>query len=747
MNHIIPSEHALIYQQVHHSSEHNDSLHIGKRLSLLLDYRWLICTIALLASIVGIAYALLAEPRYETNLLIQVDDSNTGAGGGSPKNIQSDLSTVFDIKTATASELEILRSRAVVSRAVDQTALYIIVRPDFFPGIGEVIARYNKRLSEPGIFGYGAWVWGAERADVSIFDVPRSLEGKPFMLTVTGNNGYRLTQEEAGIDVSGRIGEVFVNRTHLGDLTLRVDHINARPGAQFELRRMDRLDTIHRLQKQLHIGERGKQSGIIGVTLEGSDPVLTSAVLNEIGREYIRQNVERKSQRAEKSLTFLERQLPDLKQELERSEAKYREFRNRHGTIDLSEESKAMVQQAVWSQTKIAELGQKKVELISRYEDAHPAVQSVNQQISELRKYAENINSRIKLLPQIEQETTRLSRDVKVNTELYTTLLGTAQQLRLATSSEVGNARLLDNASVPTKPVRPQRALVISLAVLTGLILGVLAAFVKKTLYGRIDDPQEVEFLLGLPISAKIPFSDPQGRLSLPFRSSPQKVSILPKDIPSDGSLESLRRLRNAIQHTLADADNNVIMVTGPTQGVGKTFVSVNFASVLATTGKKVLLIDADLRAGDLHRCFGLSRGRGLTNAIEETSVQDNVIHKEVEQNVDFISTGGLPVQPAELLDSPKFGALLGFLGSRYDYVVIDTPPVLAASEVLSIASHSAVIVNVLRRGVSTVKEIEESVRWLNEAGHRVTSTVFNDSKPAPRYSYSNMRTSKRNDD
>ncbi|HJV76488.1 MAG TPA: Wzz/FepE/Etk N-terminal domain-containing protein, partial [Noviherbaspirillum sp.] len=366
---------AQTIQQVQPVIDSENSIDVWRYLAFLSENRWLIAGVALAVVLVATTYALIATPVYKANLLIKVDDNV-----GRLKNIPGDFSgneVNQDIKTAVASETEVLRSRAVVSRAVDGGRFYITVTPKYFPVIGEWIARRNKAIADPGIFGYGGYVWGAEQAKVSVFNVPEELEGKNFILTAEAEGSFSLRNEENGIEISGRVGEPVSVESGGGKIELLVDHLAARPGAQFFMARMARLETIEKLQEELNISEKGKQSGIIDVSLEGANPKLISSVLNEIGREYVRQNVDRKSEEAEKTLAFLNTQLPELKQELERAEKKYNELRNNRGTVDLGEEAKTALQQSVLTQTKMVELKQKKEELLSRFQNEHPAVQAI----------------------------------------------------------------------------------------------------------------------------------------------------------------------------------------------------------------------------------------------------------------------------------------------------------------------------------------------------------------------------------
>jgi tyrosine-protein kinase Etk/Wzc len=711
----------------------DDSINLAMYLDLLFDNRWLITIVALIVTLLGTTYAFMATPVYEANILVQVEDN-----AGSPsKNVLGDLSSVFDLKTGAAAEMEILRSRFVITRAVNNQQLYIEAQPKYFPLVGRWIARRNKALSNPGLLGLGGFVWGSEAIDVAVFNVPAVLENERFTLVATGNGGFRVTLPSAGIDFAGKVGDTIKQKTEQGEIELRVDQLDGREHATFRLVRQPMLETVEKLQQSLAIAEKGKQSGIIGVSLEGQNPAKTAETLNEIGDQYIRQNVDRKSEEAEKSLAFLDKQLPVMKAKVEAAEEKYNKLRNSQGTVDLDEEAKAILQQSVQTQTKLLDLKQHRDELLTRFQETNPMVDAVDRQIRTLHAEISRVNARIKRMPSVEQDVLRLTRDVKVNTELYTSLLDSAQQLRLVKASKVGNVRLLDVAETPIKPVRPKRAIVISLAALAGLFLGVIAAFVRKNLFGGIDDPYEIEQLLGLTVSAAIPHSDKQQLLYAQLQSKSNKNSVLATDDPKDMAVESLRSFRTSLQFSMLGAKNNIVMISGPTPGVGKSFVSVNFASVLAATGKRVLLVDADLRKGYLQKYFGQKRNQGLSELIANQITLDAAVRKGVLPGVDFIATGVLPPHPAELLTHPNFAAFLETVSASYDIVIIDTAPVLAVSDSLVVAPHVGAIFNIVRGGVSTIGEIEEAVKRFNQAGSAVTGIVFNDLKPRiGRYGY-----------
>lgn len=705
--------------------------------NVLADSRWLIFWIALTTVLLGVAYAFLSKPVYEANMMIQVEQENPNATKN-PTNILGEMSSMFEVKAMAISEIELLRSRMVISHAVDNLKLYISDQPKYFPIVGRWLAAHSEQLSTPGIFGYGGYVWGSEKMDVSVFNVPHELLNQAFVVRADGAGRYRLIQEEKSIILPGTVGSTLTANTALGPIELRIDQLNGNLGAEFTLTRLSRLATIENVQRALSISEQGKDSGVIQATLQGQNPEQVNSTLNAIGREYMRQNQARKTEAAQKSLAFLDKQLPELKQQLEQSELKYNQFRNTHGTVDLSEEAKQSLLQSSLAKAKRIELQQKKTELLANFTDKHPAVIGVDNQLKEINNEIGSIAGHIKTLPLLEQNVLRLTRDIKVNTDLYTGLLNNAQQLRIATVGTLSNVRLVDPSMMPEKPLKPDRQMVIGLAALAGLFLGVVMAFMRKAMKAGIEDPQQIEQVLGIPVYATIPHSKLQKRLYGKIDPKSRSVPLLAKAAPNDIAMESLRNFRAALEFSMVHAKNNIVLMTGATPGLGKSFVSVNFAAVMASSGKRVILIDGDLRDGHLHQYFGLARENGLSDSISGATRIDRAIHRGVMENLDFLSTGSLPPNPSELLLRPSFGLMLQSLIASYDMILIDTAPILVAADPVIIGAHAGAIYIMARAEVTTHREIIEATKRLTHAGLSLKGVLFNDLKPRTgRYDYS----------
>jgi tyrosine-protein kinase Etk/Wzc len=707
-----------LHQQPVQAMQDDAEIDLASYLDILFDHRWLIASITLVVTLLGVGYAMMAKPVYEANMVIQIEDDPNFSS-----NPLGSMSSMFEAKTNISSEIEIIRSRMLASRAVDNLHLNIHASPRHFPLVGAWLAGRNKKLSEPGLFGYGGYAWGAEKIDVSVFAVPPALEGLEFVLTTQADGQYTLTQSDHGIELKGSAGATLESALPDGAMTLRVERLAARPGAQFLLRSSSRVSSIQNLQAEITVAEKGKQSGTLGITLKGWDPELTSRILNEIGHAYVNQNVEQKSEEVEKSLALLDKQLPEVKLQLEQSQAKFKQFRKDSGSIDLTLDGTLLLGQSVAAQTKLAELKQERKELLARFMANHPLVTVLDRQSKEIDSEMQSIEARIKTLPLLEQNALRLTREVKINAELYADLLDSAQQLRRV---KTGNVRMIDTAVTPKKPVNLNHPVIAAISALLGMLLGVMCAFIRKSLFGGISDAHEIEQALGLTVYASIPYSKGQAVLQQKMPSMSSKVSVLAQIDPSDMAIESLRSLRTSLQFLMRDARNNIVLITGPTPRLGQSFISVNFAAVLGLTGKKVLLLDADLRKGHLNQCLGLERENGFSDLVAGTCSLELAVHKNVLANVDFISTGSLPPNPSELLLDEKTASLLAAFSEAYDYVLIDTPPLLAVSDAMILSFHAGAVFMVARAGQSNLSDIKESVKRCSQAGMQVNGVILN---------------------
>ncbi|MFM0552063.1 polysaccharide biosynthesis tyrosine autokinase [Paraburkholderia sediminicola] len=693
-------------------------------IALLGEHRFLIALTTAAMLFLGVAYAFVGTPLYEANVMIQVDSD---PGNDTLNDKLGDLASLFQNKASTDAEIELIRSRMVVEEAVRSLHLDVKATPNRFPVIGALIARYAPAGSPANpVWGMGSFAWGGESVGVTQFDVPAAIYDQAFKLMAGVDGAFELRDRDNHTVLRGRVGVVGQGMTRFGLVQLKVDHMVARAGTSFNLTRSSTQLTTADLQGALNISEKAKQSGIVAVSLEGADAARTAATVNRIASIYVQRNVDRKSAQAKQMLQFLAEQLPQLRADLDEAEAKYNAFRTRNGTVDLEAEGKLLLQSIVDSKTRLIELQQQRSELVQRYTAEHPSVQAINAQIGELQEQQSAFNEKVAALPNVQQQALRLMRDVRVDTDLYTKLLDSTQQLRVLKAGQLGNVHTVDYAEVAEKPVKPKKALVIALSGVIGLLLGCTIAFVRGILNRGLETPSEIESAVGVPVFAIVSRSARQRSLQQSARGGASGLYVLAAIRPDDVAVEGIRSLRTALQFGLLKSHNNIVMLTGPRPNVGKSFLSVNLSAVLSAGGKRVLLVDSDMRRGDVHKYFSLPSKPGLSDVIGGVEPA-GAVHRQVVPNLDVLTSGSIPASPAEMLMSDSFGKLLAQFSNQYDVVIVDSPPVLAVTDPVLIGKHAGLTLLVVRHGRHSAAELQESMRQLSSAGRAVDGVLLND--------------------
>jgi tyrosine-protein kinase Etk/Wzc len=706
-----------------------DDMPLSSHFELVLA-RWrMVLAIALSVFALGLLYAVFAEPVYRVDATIQVNEQS--GSGNSPLR---DVAALLDDGSKTAAELELLRARIVIDGVVRGLHLNIVAQPRYVPVIGQWAARHykDKGIASP-MLGLSGFAWGGERFDADVFesgeasrsDDTDSLNDVPFTVTAEEGHRYALADHHGNVVLHGEAGRLVAGSYHGLPFNLRVTELDARPGTQFELKRMARIEAVMLLQQQLNIEEKAKQSGIISVTLEGDDKTRIRTILSAVVSGYVRQNREYRNGEAGATLRSLEGSMPKVKKALEEAEMLYTAFRDRTGTVDLDEQSRLLLGQEVDVQSRILDLTQKRIGLIAQYADTNPAVVALDQNMNELKAKQGELESRAQRLPNTEQEGLRLLRDVRVNTELYTNLLNTRQQLQIAQESQIGNVRVVDAPELPVYPVKPKRMLILALSLCMGMALGVAAPFAQRTLWGRVEHSEQLEHALGVPVYAVVPHSRAQRRLMRRQGRMGQDVHVLASNIPEDVAVDAIRSLRTTLQFTTAETKSNVVMVTSSQPNAGKSFLCANLAALFAAGGKRVLLIDADVRNGKAHHHFGLQMMPGLPDAIDDETLE-RAVQRSAVNGLDVL-TRGTVARSLDLFNDSRFKTLLEMASRLYDIVVVDTAPILALHDAAAIGRLGTTTLLCVRHGQSSMPEIREAERRLRNAGIGIAGVVLND--------------------
>jgi tyrosine-protein kinase Etk/Wzc len=696
---------------------------LASRLWMLFEGRWTIAGIATTILAVAAAYLFFATPIFRATVSLQVEDRTRSLAG------LEELSNIFSERAPAETEIEILLSRMLLGRVVDELGLDLRVEPRRFPILGpRLAARYQGSQPAPPFLGISSFAWGGERIKVGRLDVSDDLLDEPLVLTAAEGARFGVEDPGSGLRLDGAVGAAASATDGPRRIEVFVAELLARPGTKFVVKKLRRDDVIDRLQKDLQVAEKGKKTGILVATLDGPDPVRIAAILTTLSNAYLRQNVERKSAEAAKTLEFLESQLPIVKTNLDAAQSAFNAFQVKRGVVDLTSETTSMLNRSVELDRALQELDMQRAELRQRFTGNHPAVASLNEKSQQLRSERAAIAAKMREVPAAEVDSARLVRDVKSASELYTLLLNKAQELRVVKSGTVGNVRILDRPVIARRPERPKPLLVLVIAVVLGLAAGVTGVFLRKALAQGAEDAEEIEAGTGLPVYATIPHSDKlAGHPRAAGAAAARASFVLAATEPGDIAVENLRSLRTSLQFALVESRNNVVAIGGPGPGVGKSFVCANLAWVVATAERRVLLIDCDLRRGGVHHAFGVERKPGVSDVISGAVTVQQAIRATSNPHLDILTTGRIPPNPSELLASHAFEQLLAWASQSYGFVIADTPPILAVTDAALVSRLAGVNLLVLRAGQHPIREISLAVKRLAQSGVKVQGAVLND--------------------
>lgn len=700
-------------------------LSMGELARVLIDGRWTV--VAFAAGVLALAglYLVVTPPIYDSSILMQVE------GRSRPVSAFQDLAALFQEATPTEGEIRILRSRTLLDAVVSELGLDVEARPRTLPLVGEAAARrYEGPAPAPAPFGLGRYAWGGERLHVDRLTVSGALLDEELTLTALGGGRYRVTTDDGAALVQGEVAKTATG-TDGGErsVELLVSELVARPGTEFALVRRRSTDVVEALQQEFRIAEQGRNTGLVEVALSGADPVRVAAILDAVSSTYVRQTVERTSAEAAKTLRVLEGQLPVLKANLEKAERSLNGFHRKNGTVNLSLEGEGMLQRAVEIDRAIGENEVARDELTRRFAPGHPEVPVIAEKIRRLEEQRTAMEARMRALPDLELEQTRLSRQARVATELYLLVLNRTEELRIVKSGWIGNVRVIERAAVPSHPASPRKGLVLVLAALLGLGAGGAMVLIRDANGRGVKDPDEVENEVGLAVVATVPRSAAQRKLARRARRG--VVPPLALEKPLDAAVEDLRALRTVVQHALRQSRNNVVGVNGLAPRAGKSFVSTNLAHLLAAADGRVLLVDGDLRRGDLHRQFGIEGEPGLSDVLSGKAELDAAVRPSGAPGLDLLPSGAVVPNPAELLASDRLQRVLSELGRRYSVVIVDTPPVLAVADSALVGRHAGVNLLVLRAGEHSAREISTALKRLVHGGMIVQGAILNDVRPS----------------
>jgi tyrosine-protein kinase Etk/Wzc len=726
--------------------------------TLMRDHIWEIVVATVVVLTLAVGYLLIASPIYSADVLVRVDPPEPNALGLALQNQEM----LPPPSPSPVTEMGVMRSRSVLDPVIEKFRFDVSVTPHKVPVLGDIAQKFAKP-GEPSAawLGLKSYAWGGERVQIGALDVPRELEEEKLTLTALENGAYELRGPSDQLLVEGVVGKPITDN----GVSMLVKKLDARPGTKFQVIRWNELDAIKRFDDVVKVSDKVKDSGLLQIEYTDTNPDKAAEVANALAQQYLATAIASRQLNDTTTLAFINGELPRLLADLRKAEDDLKRFRAGSQSMQPTAEAQAYLQGGLDLDRQIATLQLQRTQLLDRYRPDTRWVQNVDTQLAQLKDAKAKFDGHFSGMPSSERASVELIRAQKVAEAIYLGMVQKAEQLQVRRASTTGGAHIVDRAIRPHRPVKPQPAIVLSGALLLGLVSGVTLVFMRRHVMTGVTDPKYVERRMSVPVFGEILFSQQQllldrvaagaarkslpglgGRTNLPFQKASPEIQfrggaggvggepsldddnslILAARFPHDTSVEALRNVRTAVTRDLARARNNVLMVIGPTPSAGKSFVAANLAILHAEIGSRVVLIDADMRRGHLASLFCGSNRGGLSEVLAERMPLRSALRPTGIDGLTFLSCGLRPENPAALLMKPRFKEVLERLAGQFDLVIIDTPPFLAVTDASIIASEAGASLLVLRSGMQSEEEIADTIKKMERAEGRIAGAVFN---------------------
>lgn len=655
---------------------------IGKNWHIMLP-----CLI--LSGILGVIAAMWIRPVYQADALLQIESQNNKGMIGA---MMGGLGSLFASASPAETEIELIMSRQIIGETVDKMHLQYYATPTNIP---------QRLIHKEG------------RMDLTQFEIPwDSLPKKE-----RGKSWFAIVKDSLTFDILDHKKNKVLSNCHAGETysfpyagdtaSIRVENMKVKKGQRFKLSKADRLDAIEAFKGAFDIQERGKKTGILAFSYSDIYADRAIAVLNEITKAYLDQNIERSNVDAQKTLSVLESQLPDIKAQMDSAMARYNKYRNRVGSVDINAETRITLERRNRLQQELFSLQQKKQDAIRLFQPEHPTIKTYDEQENAIKRELANNSYESKRLPTTQQEVLKLENDVEMSKVMYTTLLNNIQQLKLVSAGEAGTARVIDYAEALTYPIKPKKKIICCIALFLGFLFGIALVSVKKRVKTGIRSANLVEQETGFSVYARIP------------KNSSQKAT--------DKVSDAVRQLRRALEFNISEGARPIVGISSLTSGSGASFSAINLATQSANSGKKVLLIDADLRKGHIGKDFKINQNKGLSQLLMQEASLAEVLHSTEIDNLTILPCGSTPSNPSEILGSKRYAELVGSLEKDYDIIIIDTPPITSVTDAALACRFASQLVMVVEYSKHSISAIKEGVALLlKRNGDAHASIVIN---------------------
>ncbi len=552
--------------------------------------------------------------------------------------------------------------------------------------------------------------------------------------------------------------------------TLTLDRVFDLTSTEYMFSVTPNMNMASFIQNGLSTSLVSKSGTILKLSFQDNVSLRAQEILNTLSIRYLEQELEEKTLEAEQTLKFIDAQIEEINKDVKKSQGELQKFRSKNTIIDAGSQAMMKAESMAEYESKLQELEiessvlknvqeyvnagkdlsgislgsaaytdpalaqmimklqesiMQRESLLVEFTELHPDIVKLTEGINSikstikftlkndiniieqrkktLRRYVDQYKKSIEALPESERQLANLTRDTLVNEKVYDYLLEKRAETAILRSSTVSKTRVLDKALLPGLPIKPKRLLIILVGLILGFIVGIAQAFLRAFLDDTLKTADDIDKATNIPL----------------YGAVPQRVD---KTTRSQFA-EAMRVLRTNLQFVGTSKKSKVIAITSSISGEGKTTIAVALAAIVAATGKKVIILDLDLRRSRMHVEFKITNKLGISSYLVGTATLDDVIQKDVNENLHVITAGPKPPNPSELLVTSQFDKLIEELEERYDYIILDTPPIGLVTDAMILLKMADVGLIITRANYSKKSFIKNIERF--SAEHKLNNLGF----------------------
>jgi capsular exopolysaccharide synthesis family protein len=735
--------------------DNEDEIDIREIFHTIYQYKLMIIFLTMLFTFGSIYYAYFKPNIYQSTAIVEMDTKGNDVGTDI-LNMAMETANV-DVET----EIRIIKSRYLVNDALKSVDLV----QQFF-----IEDNYKK-------------------AEVYYQDVPFEVGllkgyGLEFTFEPINEKQYRLSllDEERGLSYNKihKYSEEIKTKNFQINI-VKKSRESIKQKYQFVFRNPKKLAMV--VLKSLTVNQEMK-SNILSLSFEDTVPCRAKDFVNALAKSYIQQSVERKTREAIQKLDFIDGQMKEITENLRHSAVKLEDFKKSSNTVSLSAKAENIITQMSNQETQLSQIGMqeemlnilytlvkkgKNLETISLagldmdqstlsnlikelqksvlerkllredYTNMHPKVRKLSNKIKQIKQLLTSLISNLRTnvkdkkhllevsladkqimlnkLPADERMYGQLQRKFVVNEKIYSYLLEKRSETAMIRAATVSKNRIIDMALLPENPVKPKRKLIVLVGLLLGLIFSLMLAFLRAFLDDTIKNEEDIDKKTNVPLLGMIPH----------VKTLEEEVKVFHS--PKSAISEAFRNLRTNLQFMANDKRNNVIAVTSTVGGEGKTTISVNLGAILSMSGKKTVILNLDMRKPTLHKRFDLEIGQGISSLLAERTTLSEVIQKTKYENLDVITSGPVPPNPSELIQSELMQKILEKLKEVYEVIILDTPPVGLVTDARVLMDYADTSIYVFRANYSKKEYLNNLKRMSQHKDLHGLGIVLNDVK------------------